>query len=56
MGESKAMVRIAFLMALSAALFGADDRLAFDREYESLYARTDRFVDVEACTWPTAAC
>jgi hypothetical protein len=32
-----------------------DDRLAFDREYESLYARTDRFVDVEACTWPSAA-
>lgn len=32
-----------------------DDRLAFDRAYESMYERSDRFVDVEACPWPTSA-
>jgi hypothetical protein len=32
-----------------------DDRLAFDREYESLYERPDRFVDIEACPWPTSS-
>ena len=29
-----------------------DDRIAFDHEYETLYARGDRFVEVEACAWP----
>ena len=32
-----------------------DDRVAFDREYESLYERSDRFVEVEACPWPTSS-
>ena len=32
-----------------------DDRLAFDREYESLYERTDRFLELEACPWPTSS-
>jgi hypothetical protein len=32
-----------------------DDRDAFDREYESMYVRSDRFVDVEACPWPSSA-
>lgn len=32
-----------------------DDRLAFDHEYESLYERSDRFVEVEACPWPTSS-
>jgi len=32
-----------------------DDRLAFDREYESMYARPDRFIEVEASPWPTSA-
>ena len=26
-----------------------DDRLAFDHEYEAMYERRDRFVEVEAC-------
>ena len=32
-----------------------DDRLAFDQEYETLYRRSDHFVEVEACVWPTSA-
>jgi hypothetical protein len=32
-----------------------DDRLAFDREYESIYERPDRFVEVEACPWPSSS-
>jgi hypothetical protein len=32
-----------------------DDRLAFDREYESTYRRPDRFVEVEACPWATSS-
>ena len=32
-----------------------DDRDAFDREYESMYERADRFVDIEACPWPSSA-
>jgi hypothetical protein len=34
-------------------ILGPDtDRIAFDHEYETLYARGDRFVEVEACPWP----
>lgn len=29
-----------------------DDRLAFDHEYESMYARCDRFVEIEASPFP----
>lgn len=32
-----------------------EDRDAFDREYESLYERSDRFVELEACPWPSSA-
>ena len=32
-----------------------DDRLAFDREYETIFKRGDRFVEIEACPWPTSA-
>jgi hypothetical protein len=32
-----------------------DDHLAFDREYEALYERRDRFVELEACPWPTSS-
>jgi hypothetical protein len=32
-----------------------DDRLAFDRAYESFYERPDRFVEVEASAWPTSS-
>ena len=32
-----------------------DDRIALDHEYESLYERPDRFIEVEACEWPTSS-
>jgi hypothetical protein len=30
-----------------------DERLAFDREYEELYAPSDRFIEVDACVTAT---
>ena len=32
-----------------------DDRMAFDHTYESMYERGDRFVELEACPWPTSS-
>ena len=32
-----------------------EDRIAFDRQYEASYVRSDRFVDIEACEWPSSA-
>jgi hypothetical protein len=37
-------------------ILGPDrDMLAFDQDYEARYAREDRFIDLEACPWPTSA-